>query len=279
MYNMEQWIEENIQMLKSQTFKNFQVVIVDDMSTDESVDKARKAIEGDCRFKLIVNNEKRYKSRNVVEAIKVTKADKEDVIVLVDGDDKLAHKNVLQKLYDIYSHKQCWMTYGSYENTEGIRYKRCMAYHEDIIKNNSYRKTPWLASHLKTFKYGLWEKLDMNSMRVTEKEKRKAILRALFKLQFRHWYYWNKINNDDLHDPSGLFTRRVDDKGFTLSMLEMAGDRACFVEEVLYVFRTPPQSKGGAHKIFGKHNSKKWHTRLIRDVHFHKRPYARLKKL
>jgi len=276
---MGQWIEENIQMLKNQTFENFQMIIVDDMSTDDSVALTRAAIKNDDRFKLIVNQEKRYKSRNVVEAIKAARPDDEDVLVLVDGDDRLAHKNVLQNLYDVYQQKKCWMTYGSYENSEGVKYKRCHAYQDHIIKNNSYRKAHWLASHLKTFKYGLWKKLDMDVMRVSEEEKRQALMRALFKLQFRRWYHWKTINLEDLHDPSGKFTRRVDDKGFTLPMLEMAGDRACFIEEVLYVFRTPQQSKTTAHRMFGNQNSKKWHTRLIRDVHLNKRPYKRLERL
>jgi len=103
---MGQWIEENIQMLKSQTFENFQMIIVDDMSTDDSVALTRAAIKNDDRFKLIVNQEKRYKSRNVVEAIKAARPDDEDVLVLVDGDDRLAHKNVLQNLYDVYQQKK-----------------------------------------------------------------------------------------------------------------------------------------------------------------------------
>jgi glycosyltransferase involved in cell wall biosynthesis len=36
MYNVEEWIEENIQLLKNQTYTNFQVVLVDDISTDKN---------------------------------------------------------------------------------------------------------------------------------------------------------------------------------------------------------------------------------------------------
>ena len=92
MYNVDEWIEENIQLLKDQTYTNFQVVLVDDISTDKTVALVQAAIQGDDRFRLIINQEKKFKTRNVVEAIEAANPDDEDVIVLVDGDDRLAHQ-------------------------------------------------------------------------------------------------------------------------------------------------------------------------------------------
>lgn len=64
-YNSEEYIEDCINSILNQTFRDFDIVIVDDMSTDNSV----KIIESydDKRIHLVKNIEKRYNggSRNV----------------------------------------------------------------------------------------------------------------------------------------------------------------------------------------------------------------------
>ncbi len=279
MYNVEEWIEENIQSIKDQSFKNFQVVLVDDMSTDRTVELIKNAIRDDSRFQLIINKEKKFKTRNVVEAINASNPDDDDIIILVDGDDRLASKEILKKLIDTYQSQNCWMTYGSYANNEGIRSKNCYPYDINTIKENSFREKKWIASHLKTFKYKLWKKLDMNIFHITDNEIHKALIRSLMKLQFRHWYHWKNIKAKDLHDTSGKYIKRIDDKAFSYPMLEMSGDRAFFIEEVLYIFNTERTPYNGPDQNYGKNKSEKWHTRLIRDNLIHKKKYKRLNQL
>ncbi len=279
MYNVDEWIEENIQALKDQTHANFQAILVDDMSTDKTVVQVKAAIEGDDRFCLIINREKKYKTRNVVEAIEAARPDDEDVLVLVDGDDKLAHPNVLKKLADVYRQHDCWMTYGSYENSQGVRHKHCIPYQQSVIRNNRYRKSAWLAGHLKTFKYKLWNKLDLDVVMVSDQEIKQVLRRCVWKLQFRRWNQWKDIKAEDLRDRSGKFIRRIDDKAFSYPMLEMSGDRACFIDEILYIFRSERSPYDGPDKNYGEDKSEKWHTRLIREVLAHKKSYKRLDQL
>ena len=279
MYNVDEWIEENIQLLKDQTYTNFQVVLVDDISTDKTVALVQAVIQDDDRFRLIINQEKKFKTRNVVEAIGAANPDDEDVIVLVDGDDRLAHQDVLRILAGVYQQQDCWMTYGSYENSQGVRYKKCMPYRQDIIKNNRYRKSAWLASHLKTFKYKLWKKLDMDIFLISDQEINQALRRCLMKMQFRRWNQWKDIKAEDLRDQSGKYIRRIDDKAFSYPMLEMSGDRACFIDEILYIFRSERLPYNGPDKNYGENKSEKWHTRLIREILFHKKSYKRLDQL
>jgi cellulose synthase/poly-beta-1,6-N-acetylglucosamine synthase-like glycosyltransferase len=44
MYNNERWVEKNLTMIFSQEYKNFRVIIVDDGSTDSTVDIIEKFI-------------------------------------------------------------------------------------------------------------------------------------------------------------------------------------------------------------------------------------------
>jgi glycosyltransferase involved in cell wall biosynthesis len=279
MYNVEEWIEENIQALKEQTYAEFQVILVDDLSTDDTVKLVQAAIQDDDRFHLIVNQEKKFKTRNVVEAIEAANPGPEDVIVMVDGDDRLAHKDVLTKLKSVYRQQDCWMTYGSFGDSQGVRDKGCRPYKKSIIDGHRFRQTKWIAYHLKTFKFKLWKQLSMDIFHISDGEVKNVLLRTLFKLRFRTWRRWKGIKAKDLHDSSGKYIKRVDDKAFSYPMLEMSGDRACFIEEMLYIFRAERTPYNGPDQNYGKDKSEKWHTRLVREILLHKKPYKRLEQL
>lgn len=64
-YNSEKWIEKCINSVLNQSYKNFELIIVDDVSTDNSVEIIKSY--NDPRIKLIELKEKRYNggTRNV----------------------------------------------------------------------------------------------------------------------------------------------------------------------------------------------------------------------
>ena len=53
-YNVEDYLKEALNSLSNQTYKNFEVILVDDSSTDNSL-KIAKHFLNDSRFKLFVN--------------------------------------------------------------------------------------------------------------------------------------------------------------------------------------------------------------------------------
>jgi len=53
MYNVERYLGEAIDSIRSQTFEDFEVVLVDDGSTDSTAQIAEAACEGDTRFRLV----------------------------------------------------------------------------------------------------------------------------------------------------------------------------------------------------------------------------------
>ena len=59
MYNMERWIADNIRALLNQSHDDFVCYIGDDLSTDNSVNIARKTINNDRRFTLIEHQQKK----------------------------------------------------------------------------------------------------------------------------------------------------------------------------------------------------------------------------
>jgi glycosyltransferase involved in cell wall biosynthesis len=160
MYNVEKWIDRTIESLKSQKYKHFDVVIIDDISTDSSYEKCKSLIEGDDRFSIIKNTEKKYALRNIYEGIEYLNCSDEDIIVTLDGDDWLSSAKVLGHLNKIYNKQDCWLTYGSYaEYPTGRIGTFARQIPQDVIENNSFRENPWCSSHLRSFKYHLWSKI------------------------------------------------------------------------------------------------------------------------
>lgn len=101
-YKGKTFLQNCIESVLNQTYKNFEIIIVDDMSTDTSVETIEKycnRYEG--KITLIKNIRKRYNggSRNV--GIEYAQRFKEfDYYCFLDSDDWWKDENVLQKIND-----------------------------------------------------------------------------------------------------------------------------------------------------------------------------------
>lgn len=100
-YNNKTFLENCIESVLKQTYKNFEVIIIDDMSTDTSVETINKYCKQDNRITLIENARKRYNggSRNV--GIEIAQQYRIfDYYCFLDSDDWWKDENVLQKIND-----------------------------------------------------------------------------------------------------------------------------------------------------------------------------------
>lgn len=111
-WNAENYIEKCINSVKNQLHKNFKMYLVDDVSTDNTVKIIKKLIEGDDRFILIENKEKKYKLKNMDDLLMDELLFKDDdVIVELDGDDWLYDDKVLGFINNKYEkNKDLWLT-------------------------------------------------------------------------------------------------------------------------------------------------------------------------
>jgi glycosyltransferase involved in cell wall biosynthesis len=92
-YNTEEYLEEAIRSILNQTFKNFEFIIINDKSTDNSLNIIKKYIKIDKRI-ILINNDKnigRTASRN--KGLKIAKG---EYIAIMDSDDVS-----LQKRFEI----------------------------------------------------------------------------------------------------------------------------------------------------------------------------------
>lgn len=52
-YNIENYIERCLISIKNQTLKNIEVIVINDGSTDKTLEAIKNAAEGDDRFRII----------------------------------------------------------------------------------------------------------------------------------------------------------------------------------------------------------------------------------
>ena len=91
-YNYSEWLEKCIGSVLNQTYKNYEIIFVDDMSTDNSVEIAKKLLRKE--DKLIQLKTKRLnggaRNEGIIEA-------ESDYTVFLDSDDWLIDNKVLEE--------------------------------------------------------------------------------------------------------------------------------------------------------------------------------------
>lgn len=114
-YNGEKYIIECVNSVLKQTYKNLDVILVDDGSTDNSAEICKKIEKQDNRVRMIrIRNSGPYQARNV--GAKVSKG---DILTFVDADDTL-DLNTYESLIDIYEEYNPDMIVFNYEYNNEI---------------------------------------------------------------------------------------------------------------------------------------------------------------
>ena len=207
-YNVEQWTKMTTRSVRMQDYDNYECILVDDMSTDDSINLAAKEIGEDKRFRIIENKVKKYVLKNLCDAIELSKPNSEDIIVVLDGDDWFARKDVLSILNKTYNEEKCWLTYGSYmEYPSKTRGKFAKKVPKHIVDENLFRASPWMTSHLRTWKYGLWKQINQQKCFVEP-----------------------SAMHDDNHFAFCW------DLAYMFPLLELAGNRAHYISDILYMY-------------------------------------------
>lgn len=208
-YNNSCYVEKNLRSVFEQNYRNFRVIYIDDCSTDDTYEKVRAYVAQhklDARVTLIHNDKNQGALSNYYRAIHTCK--NYEIVVSLDGDDFLAHDNVLVKLNQLYSTNDVWMTYGNY--LDYPTYKRkvvtCKKIPDSVIRHNNFRKYQWVSSHLRSFYAGLFKQIKLEDL--------------LYK---------------------GRFFPMGGDLAMMFPLLEMAGKHALFIHDILYLYnRTNP---------------------------------------
>ena len=98
--NMEKYIEQTLLSIINQSFQDFEIIVVNDNSNDNTENILRKLYLEDNRIKIIKNYSNRGVYYSRVEAILNSNG---KYIILMDPDDMFLNENLFKELYIVYS--------------------------------------------------------------------------------------------------------------------------------------------------------------------------------
>ena len=203
-YNNSRWFKENLDSIFSQNYTNYRIVYIDDCSPDGTGNKVEAYIAKSGKKNLVTlvkNQERKLALANIYNAIH-DHCDDDEIVAMCDGDDFLAHKNVLKYINYIYSTHDVWLTHGNYMRLSNFKKRtETKSFEESIVKNNDFRSSSKGAQHLRTF------------------------YARLFK----------KIQKEDLMYQGKFFTMTYDVAMF-MPMLEMSGFKYYCITDILYIY-------------------------------------------
>ena len=153
------------------------------------------------KINIIINSKNVGALENIYNAIH--SCNKDDIILLVDGDDRLAHNDVLKYLNTVYQDQNIWLTYGQFQWFPAQIPGFIFQMPNWVIEKNCIRSYRWITTHLRTFYAGLF----------------------------------HKIKKEDLLY-EGKFYGTAWDLGIMYPMVEMAGYHTKFISDILYIYNT-----------------------------------------
>ncbi len=172
-YNNEKWLEPNLASIINQTYKNYDVLYIDDCSTDDTFETVKHIVSDLPNWKVVRNETNMRRGYNLSPynplIIDFMDSD-EDILLFVDGDDWLYDDYVLENISKLYDQYKYWMTYGKFicYPSGDIGNPQNTPYPDEVHNQNAYRKDMWRASHLRTFKWHLYKKIKREDLIFTE---------------------------------------------------------------------------------------------------------------
>lgn len=201
-YKNAEWYKRNLDSLFNQKYENYRIIYIDDASPDGTGALVQDYIhecDQEKRVTLICNKERLGAVANIYNAAHMCKPD--EIILIVDGDDWLAHDNVLNKLNEIYQDSNVWATYGQFMwfpfGLEGFAYPTSA----DVIENNNFRGAAWNITHLRTYYAAVYQ----------------------------------QIKKEDLLY-EGRFYPMTGDLAVMYPIMEMCGAHTAFVPDIIYIY-------------------------------------------
>jgi glycosyltransferase involved in cell wall biosynthesis len=199
-YNNESFCEKNLLSALTQDYGNFRILFTDDRSSDNTFAVARSVSKQypNIRSTLIKNRRRCGAMANFYTMI--SSCAKDEIVVVLDGDDWLAHPNVLKRLAQEYD-KGVWTTYGQYQSSSNGDIGPSKTIPDEVIEKNSFRRYQWCSSHLRTFYAGLFQKINIQDFKVF-----------------------------------GKFLPMTCDLAMMFPILEMSGKNQAYIDDILYIY-------------------------------------------
>ena len=157
LFNSESYISETLASVKSQTYPNWELIVIDDGSTDASYSIVSKASESDARIRPFRNSSNigvaKTRNRGVIEA-------KGCFLAFLDADDVWMPEK-LERQIDYMVAERCAMCFTSYETIESDGSHRNYVHVPEKIDYRGFLKNTITCSHTIMFDLSLIRKNDL----------------------------------------------------------------------------------------------------------------------
>ena len=148
-YNVSSNLKTLIDSTKGQTSDQWHHFLIDDISSDNSADMMKEMVENDDRYTVIINEQKKYALRNIIDVAR-TYQDHDDIIIgVIDGDDSLCNNDTVSLTLDAYEKGSDIVWTGHRWDVNSLNISRQMP-----LNVNPYQ-WPWCTSHFRTFRASL----------------------------------------------------------------------------------------------------------------------------
>ena len=242
--NCKSFIDKHMESVKSQKYTNYVHIVVNDYSLDNTSSKIAKY--GHKKMRVYKNAKSLKWLENAVNYLPQNILSPDDIILVLDLDDWLAHDRVLEKINYVYHIYNCWLTYGQFRQEFSL--DTCLARakeNRDIIKllGLDYRmiveKTTEKARNIKNIHKVIKPSGPILPDILEEKKYREEnTYEATHPKTFKA-FLWNRINKNDFKGPDGQYAPCCYDRALMYPMLEMCpADKIRFINEVLYIYNS-----------------------------------------
>lgn len=161
-YKNAEWYKWNLDSVLNQNYTNWHMIYIDDCSPDGTGELVRQYVKDrglEQDITVICNADRKKALANLYTAIHM--CNPSDIVVILDGDDRFTHNNVLAEVNAMYKNNDVWLTYGQFIRFPGGEIGFCCPMPADVIENNAFRDFPIPPSHLRTFYAGLFHKIKL----------------------------------------------------------------------------------------------------------------------
>ena len=197
MYNAAPHVKDLVKSLQGQSNDNWEAILIDDMSSDDTIFMVNHAVGSDERFKFVVNKEKKWALKNVVQHSRLVAEEKDCIIAILDGDDALCNDNTVDLILNAYLDDDVGTAWTGHKwDVNNINISK------DLPDSLNPYEYPWVSSHLKTFRS-------------------KLLL---------------EISDDNFKDLDGNWFKRGYDQALYLPLLYLSIKRI-YIDEICYLYR------------------------------------------
>lgn len=145
---------KNLQSIYDQNYNNYRILYIEDVSDDGTYDYVKKYIlDNNENKRTILMQQNIHQGQGAGRFICYHYTYDDEIVIMLDGDDWLFDREVLNNLEKIYNQNNLLCSYGSYyEYDNKLINKLCARrqYPENVKINKTYRNYDWICAHLRT---------------------------------------------------------------------------------------------------------------------------------